>query len=447
MFQALADAIEHGVAHGELQAGDRLPTHRDLAEALGISVGAVTRGYAEAERRSLVKGVTGRGTFIAADAGGTPSLYPHGFSPPDIIDLGLVTPTPTNLPQYAAALRRVAARPDVSALFQYHDSQGLLPHRTTGAAWLRRFGIEVSAENVVVTSGGQHALACILNAFFSDGDTLLADPQTYPGMKSLAHSFGVKLAAVPGDERGMLPDELESACRREHAKGVFLMPSACNPTTACMDEHRRRDIAKVLKNNNLICIEDEAYGTLKENAPPALSTYAPGQSIYIASLSKILGGGLRTAFLAVPDVMRRPVARAIQLLMWMPAPLMAELTAGLIESGEAEAVLRAKREETAARYALAQKILDNAQFAGFPDNYFIWMKLPAPWTGAAFEARAREAGVSVFGAERFCIGCAPVPRAVRISLSAVPTREELKKGLHTLRDILAQGMQNDDPFF
>lgn len=80
LYHSLADAIERDIRSGRLSPGTRLPTHRDLADALGVNVSTVTRGYAEAERRGLVHATVGRGTFVSSDGGASPSLVapePH----------------------------------------------------------------------------------------------------------------------------------------------------------------------------------------------------------------------------------------------------------------------------------------------------------------------------------------------------------------------------------
>ena len=65
-YIALADQIETAIQSGELSAGDKLPTHRKLADALEVTVGTVTRGYSEAERRGLVSAIVGSGTFVSS---------------------------------------------------------------------------------------------------------------------------------------------------------------------------------------------------------------------------------------------------------------------------------------------------------------------------------------------------------------------------------------------
>src|SRR5215813_10658704 len=64
-YRAIADAIAADFHGGQLKPGDRLPTHRDLAFRLGVTVGTVTRAYAEAQRRGLLEGHVGRGSFLA----------------------------------------------------------------------------------------------------------------------------------------------------------------------------------------------------------------------------------------------------------------------------------------------------------------------------------------------------------------------------------------------
>ncbi|HZF36691.1 MAG TPA: winged helix-turn-helix domain-containing protein, partial [Candidatus Angelobacter sp.] len=68
-YLAIVDALAFDLDNGKLRAGDRLPTHRDLAYRLGVTVGTVTRAYSEAERRGLIKGEVGRGTYIRDRSG------------------------------------------------------------------------------------------------------------------------------------------------------------------------------------------------------------------------------------------------------------------------------------------------------------------------------------------------------------------------------------------
>ena len=94
-YVAIADAIAHDIGSGALQPGDRLPTHRHLAKAVGVTVGTVTRGYAEAERRGLTVGEVGRGTFVRRDDSDDTRRWAVGSRDDQrVIDLALGRPVP-----------------------------------------------------------------------------------------------------------------------------------------------------------------------------------------------------------------------------------------------------------------------------------------------------------------------------------------------------------------
>ena len=79
-YVAIADALAADISNGRLPAGTRLPTHRDLAWELKVTVGTVSRAYAEAERRGLIYGEVGRGTYVRER---TPIILPsEGFCSP-----------------------------------------------------------------------------------------------------------------------------------------------------------------------------------------------------------------------------------------------------------------------------------------------------------------------------------------------------------------------------
>jgi DNA-binding transcriptional MocR family regulator len=437
LYQTLADAIERDVRAGRLGPGMRLPTHRDLADALGVNVSTVTRGYAEAERRGLIHATVGRGTFVASDGGARPSLVtpePHG---PGIVEMGIVTPLYALDPDIADGLRRLSARRDLKGLLHYAAPPGLPEHRAAGAAWMRRYGLEADPADVVVTAGGQHALTCCLTALFHPGQRVAVDSLTYPGIKSLAATLGIRLAPVSGDDQGMSAADLDAACRREEIAGVYLMPSVHNPTTLFMPPERRDELAAVIQRYSLLLIEDDPYALMHPSGPAApLSTLVPERGIFIAGVSKAFGAGLRVAFLCAPAPLRTKLSEAVLNTVWMASPITTELTCSLIMDGTADATVAAKRGEARRRYTVASEHLAGYAYQGHETGFFLWLHLPEPWSGAALELRAREAGVNLFGAERFSVGHEPVPAAVRISLSGPESLKDLAKGLDVVRQIL-----------
>ena len=435
-YLALARAIEDGVQAGALRPGDRLPTHRDLADALGVNVSTVTRGYKEAMHQGLICGTVGRGTFIAADAGADRALVStesvHGLN---LLELGLVTPLYGLDPDVRECMERLGRNRDLSGYMRYSTPGGLPEHKEAGAVWAGKYGMPAQPERVVVFSGVQHGLTCCMLSLFRPGGRIAVEQLTYPGIKPLASMAGLQLTPVEMDGQGMIPEALDTACRRDETHGVYLMPGVQNPTAAFMGEERRRALARVIAKRGLILLEDDAYSLTREEKTPPASSFIPDSSVFFAGISKAFWPGLRVCFCVVPARFQRILAEAVLNTAWMTPPLNAALAAEIILSGEAEKVLALKKKEAARRNILARDIFTGSSFRGCSTGFFLWLDLPGPWTGRAFEDAARNAGVRVFGAEKFAVGGTPAPAAVRISLTGTDSRDSLVKGLSVLQGI------------
>src|SRR5207244_2323011 len=111
---------------------------------------------------------------------------------------------------------------------------------------------------------------------------------------------GVRLVGVAMDENGILPEALAAACRQHRPKAVYLIPTIHNPTTATMPPGRRKEIADILRANDVLLFEDDAYGMLEPNARP-LACLIPERTYFAATLSKCIAPGLRVSLLMTPD--------------------------------------------------------------------------------------------------------------------------------------------------
>ncbi|MEF2144045.1 MAG: PLP-dependent aminotransferase family protein [Desulfovibrionaceae bacterium] len=435
IYRQIADAIERDVASGQLHPGERLPTHRDLADLLQVNVSTITRGYREAEKRGLLSGTVGRGTFVSSDAGLSSSIVNMEAHTSGMIELGLVTPMYHLDPDPIEALRKLAQRRDPSALMRYTDPRGLPEHREIGASWAGRYGLEADAEDVVVCAGAQHALTCCLISLFRAGDRIATEGLTYPGIKTMAAMLGLRLAPVALDEYGMIPEALDVACRRERIRGLYIMPGMHNPTTAGMPAARREELARVARRHGLTIIEDDAYDLTTPGGIPAVSSFLRDQSVYVAGVSKAFAPGLRVAFLVVPPRLRKTLGEAVLNTVWMAPPLSVELACHWIKDGTADSTIQAKRDEAAQRMDIVSEALSGLDWRGKPTGFFLWLHLPDTWTGKEFEDRARTFGLNVFGAEKFTVGDTPAPKAIRLSLTATPDRKELRRGLDMVAEL------------
>ena len=186
-YLAIATALELDIDGGQLSPGERLPTHRDLAWRLGVTVGTVTRAYAEAERRGLVAGEVGRGTFVRERTPVDLLQSTTQFGAPGFIDLAHnFPPGDANAEEVAAVLAELSAERSLPGLLGYDMGFGRPEHRAAGARWVAEAGLPSEPGNIVVSAGCQHAMLLALGAVTRPGDTVLTEELTFYGVKSIA---------------------------------------------------------------------------------------------------------------------------------------------------------------------------------------------------------------------------------------------------------------------
>jgi DNA-binding transcriptional MocR family regulator len=435
IYLALAQAIAADVQAGRLKVGDRLPPQRDLAEALGVTVTTVTRGYAEASRLGLVSGEIGRGTFVRP-----PAFAPLLTSDAGVVDLATNALLPqAHAGELANSLGALVARTDPQRLFNYQPHAGLPEHRAAAAAFLQATGVPADAANTILTSGAQHAMTVALATITSPGDTVLCESVTYTGMRSLAHHLHVRLRDVAMDAEGLIPDALEDAAMESGSRVLYCMPSIQNPTGYVMSKKRRKDIAAVAQKVNLAIVEDDTYGFLTTAAPPLVS-WLPDRTFYLTSLSKSLAPGLRIGFLRAPAAWIDRLVGAVFATTVTVTPLSAAAAALWIHDGTLTRVIEWKRQEIRARQHLARGLFSD-QLLGSLDSQHLWFPLPPRWPAEDFVREARQRGVIVTAGREFAVARHDPPNAIRICLGPAAERPSLARALDTLASILRDAPQ------
>lgn len=429
VYLAITRALESDITAGRLTPGDRLPPHRELAGRLGVNVGTVSRAYAEARRRGLVQGEVGRGTYVTR-----PSISPlanvAALQSAGPIDLSVNVPPPNPPAGWRDALRALADAPDLEARLGYGDPRGSERLRQAGASWLADLGVEVTADELVVCSGAQHAILVALAATVGPGETVVCEALTYPGFIAAARTLGLRVRTVESDERGIVPEAFEALCLSERPRLLYCMPALQNPTGAVLPEARRRRLAELAARFDVTLLRDDIQTGIVEDPYPCLSTLAPRHTLSIVSLSKCLAPGLRVAFLAGPGLDLRRAHDAVWSSVWMTSPLGAEIACAWIEAGRAKERGRELTIELGARHAIVARALDGIPFVTRPGAQHLWLRLPAPWDGARFASELERRGVRVSPAEVFLAEPGgPAQAAVRLSISAPADHVVLERAL------------------
>ncbi|MEQ8967672.1 MAG: PLP-dependent aminotransferase family protein [Azospirillaceae bacterium] len=435
----IADALAEDIYAGRLGVGERLPTHRDLAWRLGVTVGTVSRAYAEAERRGLVVGEVGRGSYVRAGARSATMMAMPAIASPRSIELGISRP-PEGIAEaaFAEALADLSASPDLAELVNYQSHTGKWEHRIAGARWIAERGLETVADRVLVTSGAQHAVASSLMALCDPGDPVLVESVTWSGTRALANMMRLGLRPIAMDADGILPDSLEAACRTSGARVLYLTPEIQNPSSAILPIDRREAIAEIARRFDLTIVEDDIYGMLREHPNPPLASFAPERTIYITGSSKVLAPALRIGFASVPRDRLGRFAAAARATNWMAPPVMAEIVRRWIEDGTAAELAARTRAVVAERQAVARRALAGFDYQLAPGSFFLWLTLPEPWRSQDLVAAVSRRGVSLTATELFVPGREETPPAVRVSLTGARDDGQLEQGLgvlvETLRD-------------
>ena len=430
-YLQLADFIEHALADGRLNPGDRLPPQRRVAALLQVDLTTVTRGYDEAKRRNLLEGRGAQGTYAAA-----PKVELR-----QTVDLSLNLPPPPAGLDFSDMLKRgldqVLRHSDNDLLMTYHLGGGSDADRAAGAQWLQPVLPRLDGANVLVCHGAQVALAALILVLTAHGDLIAAEPAVYPGLRRAAAQLGRRVVTIGTDGDGMRPDLLDQACIEQRVRAIYLNPTLQNPTTHTMPVARRRALLLVAARHGVQIIEDDPYSLLTSNAPPPLAQLRPAQVCYVATLSKCLAPGLRTAYVVLPDAqLRERWLSAIRMSSVMTPPLTTSLATQWINDGAAQQLLDGIKQEAATRRDLGATILAREGFAGV-EGIHVWLQLPSYWNSAALAAAAQARGVTVGSSDRF-YGDAKAPAAIRISLGSVRDRTHLASALKKLASLLSQ---------
>ncbi len=183
-----------------------------------------------------------------------------------------------------------------------------------------RYSVEVSTDNILITSGSQQALDFIGRLFINRGDYIVVESPTYLGALQAWNAYGAQYISVPMDEDGMIVDELEAALRKG-PKFIYVLPNFQNPSGCTLSLERRKQLIELADKYGVPIVEDDPYGQLRydgDHIPSVVSLdseyrgpnggHYSGNVIYLSTFSKMLAPGLRLAWvIAPPEVIRRLV--------------------------------------------------------------------------------------------------------------------------------------------
>lgn len=326
----IVDAFAAAIESGELGAGEKLPPTRELAELARVNHLTAARAYRRLAEMGLVTGRVGSGTYVRQAAQAAPRPRGDGEADPswqlyalpeqrstygdrvlaemmrsaergERLSLSVGYPSPKLLPVTEMQRFTTAAfEEEGPRTMQYENSQGAPELRDQLSALMRRRGSGEGRDDIVVTSGALQGLTLVTRATLGPGDVAACEsPSFFGGIESI-RATGAEMLPVPTDQDGLDTGALERLLRRHEVRLVLLQPRLHNPTGRDLAPERRSHLIELARRHGFFVLEDSVYADLRIDGDPlpSLRSEAPEHVIYVDSLSKTMGGGLRLGWVA-----------------------------------------------------------------------------------------------------------------------------------------------------
>jgi DNA-binding transcriptional MocR family regulator len=432
-YRSLAETIVRAVEAGELQAGERLPTHRNLAYDLNLSVQTVSRAYDELIRRGVIVGEVGRGTFVRTERDDPKPPYLPDNRDGTLIDLSILKPVFKQ--EHLEAMRSILAEVSVdlpeTAISSFRPARALQKYEAASRKWLKLCGLGSSPQGLLLTNGNSSAMTVALMTATSPGDLIVTENLGLHTLKPLSRYLGLRVQGLETDDLGIVPDAFSSACERGAVKVIYLMPTGMSPRAFTMDRARREEIVRVARRHDVLIVENDAWGPVQPDRPAPIAALAPERCFYFTSLTKCIMPGLRFGFLVMPEIYEAAAANRSLVTNWMATPLMADIGARWIENGTAERFLHDQTRHFQERNRIVREMFSGLDFRASRGGLHVWLPMPGSWTEETFVALARQQRVAVASGSSFLMSDTSFEAGVRICLGGEP-EDRLRFGLNVL---------------
>lgn len=385
-YAGLAAALRELIGDGRIGYGTRLPSERDLTEALGVSRTTVTRAYAQLRDTAYAEARQGSGTFTRLPGGRTRALD-RALWPSDVGNgvIDLVCAAATAPPGIAGLYAEAAAELPAHLGGHGYFPAGMPALQAAIAATYDARGLPTAPEQVIVTAGALAATAVVGAALAGPRDKVLMESPTYPNAVQALRSGGGRLVSIPLDPAGWDLDVIRTVVARQRPRLVHVMPDFHNPTGLVMSDRDRAAYARLLAQHGAVPVVDEAHHLLRLDGDPVADARRPFASygtdaICVGSASKSVWGGLRLGWIRAPHALVDRLTRA-RVGLDLGAPVLEQLVLTRLLTGEVDGLVAGQRDRLRGqRDALAGALrerLPDWTFRHPEGGMALWCRLPS----------------------------------------------------------------------
>jgi 2-aminoadipate transaminase len=468
LYRQICQRLREAILSGELAEGVRLPTERALAHELGVNRTTVMNAYNELASEGLVEGHVGRGTLVRRNhfaydgenfdqeaswllglpVGEREMLGPdaHLLSElaamgerKDIISFAAGTPAPDLLP--AEMLSAIFADGLLNArqsALGYSPVEGLLSLRRGIAARMRKRGVAIDAQHILILSGSTQGIGLTARLLLNPGDEVVVEVPTYLGAIQTFRALGVRVIGVPTDSDGMRVDLLETILVRHRPRLIYIQPTFQNPTGVVMSPERRRRLLLLAKRYQTPILEDDPYGEMYfegKEPQPLIAMDSHKQVLYLSTYSKTLAPGLRVAWLAAPEPMIERLSLHKQIFdlntnaigQWAVSEI---LQRGLMDSHLTKLRQRYQRKRDLILQAIGTHWPEDVRVSRPQGGFHLWCRLPGDMRARSLLREAAQEQVAFAIGEPFHVDGGGQQR-FRLSF-AYPEEERIEEGVRRI---------------
>jgi len=247
-------------------------------------------------------------------------------------------------------------------------------------------GLELGAENFVITCGSAGGLENICETFLDPGDVAIIERPTFAGSLRTIISCLPEIAGVPVDDDGLRPEALSETlagirAAGKRAKILYTISNFHNPAGSTLTIERRKQIVDLCRDAGVLIIQDDAYGAISFDAEPhpTMFSLAGGTgALLLGTFSKTLATGLRIGWI----MGEKPVIDAITRMRFDMgvSPWTTRVITEFCESGRFDAHLAQvieiyRRKRDAMLAALDERCARYARWSVPKGGFFLWLQL------------------------------------------------------------------------
>lgn len=336
LYMQLFNIISSMIDKGTLLSQTKLPSVRQMSSLLKINTITVVNCYKQLELRNYVYAKKSSGTYVSAvipsvnkkNCIGKNVILDEIYPGDDIsilndgktkfnentINFASATPSSNLFPveDFKLALNEVLDR-DMGNAFNYQDSQGYQPLRSSITSLLKTHNVNCSKDGVIIISGAQQGIDIISKTLLKDGDYVITESPTYRGAVAVFNSRRAVVIDVDLEEDGPNLNLLEYHLKTHHPKLIYTIPTFQNPTGISYSKSKREQLVMLAKKYDTYIIEDDYVSELdfeNKDFKSIMSYDKSDRVIYLKSFSKIFMPGLRFGFMVVPPHLKKHILGA-----------------------------------------------------------------------------------------------------------------------------------------